>query len=87
MLPTHNEMMLTRRALGMQNGNSVRRNFLAVRHDGSDIEVASRLAGKGWAVRDPAADFGSMRVFRITAEGAKAVGKRLPPERTFIPTT
>ncbi|WP_407156333.1 hypothetical protein [Bradyrhizobium sp. STM 3557] len=86
MLLTHNEMMLTRRALGMEHGNTVSRNHLAVHADGHDIEVAQRLAGKGWAVRDPARDFGAMRVFRITTEGAKALGKRLPAALDLAPT-
>ncbi|WP_316219092.1 hypothetical protein [Bradyrhizobium sp. SZCCHNR2026] len=84
-LLTHNEMMLTRRALGLEHGNSINRNHVACHDNGSDIEVAGRLVGKGYMVRDPSRDFGYMRVFCVTAAGAKALGKRLPAARVFTP--
>lgn len=78
-LLTHCERMLTRKALGLEHGNSVNRNRVAVHLNGEDIAVALRLIGKGYMLRDPARDFGSMRVFVVTAAGAKAIGKKLPP--------
>ncbi|WP_454650734.1 hypothetical protein [Bradyrhizobium liaoningense] len=84
-LLTHQETMLTRRALGLEHGNSVSRNFVAAHDKGEDIGVAQRLVGKGYMVRNPERDFGSMRVFAVTAAGAKAIGKKLPPAHVVLP--
>lgn len=84
-LLTHNETMLTRKALGLEHGNSVNRNRVACHLNGEDIGVANRLIGKGYMVRDPARDFGSMRVFVDALAGAKAIGKKLPPAFVLLP--
>ncbi|MEY9128315.1 MULTISPECIES: hypothetical protein [Bradyrhizobium] len=84
-LLTHQETMLTRRALGLEHGNSISRNFVAAHDNGEDIGVAQRLVGKGYMVRNPVRDFGSMRVFVVTAAGAKAIGKKLPPAYVLLP--
>lgn len=84
-LITHNEAMLTRKALGLEHGNSVNRNRVAVHDTGYDIDTAQRLVGKGYMVRTPDRDFGSMRVFAVTPEGAKAIGKKLPPAHVIQP--
>ena len=85
-LLTHNETMLTRKALGLEHGNSVNRNRVACHLNGEDIGVANRLIGKGYMVRDPARDFGSMRVFVDALAGAKAIGKKLPPAHVVLPS-
>lgn len=86
-LLTHQETMLARKALGLEHGNSVNRNRVAVHDNGEDIGVAKRLVGKGYMVPTPERDFGSMRVFAVTVAGAKALGKRLPPAYVvLIPT-
>lgn len=84
-LLTHQEKMFTRRALGLEHGNSVSRNFVAAHANGEDIGIAQRLVGKGYMVRNPARDFGSMRVFVVTAAGAKAICKKLPPAFVVLP--
>ncbi|MBP1064606.1 hypothetical protein JOE51_006073 [Bradyrhizobium japonicum] len=86
-LLTHCERMLTRKALGLEHGNSVNRNRnrVACHLNGEDIGVANRLIGKGYMVRDPARDFGSMRVFVVALAGAKAIGKKLPPAFVLLP--
>ncbi|MCK1273794.1 hypothetical protein IVB46_00865 [Bradyrhizobium sp. 61] len=84
-LLTHNETMLTRKALGLEHGNSVNRNRVAVHDTGYDIATAQRLVGKGYMVATPDRDFGSMRVFAVTAAGAKAIGKKLPPAHVVLP--
>ncbi|MDX3966137.1 MAG: hypothetical protein QHD01_05995 [Bradyrhizobium sp.] len=84
-LLTHQETMLTRRALGLEHGGSINRNHVACHLNGEDIGVANRLIGKGYMVRNPARDYGSMRVFAVTAAGAKALGKRLPPAFNVLP--
>ncbi|MEY9238494.1 hypothetical protein ABIF68_006107 [Bradyrhizobium japonicum] len=84
-LLTHNETMLTRKALGLEHGNSVNRNRVAVHNTGYDIGIAQRLVGKGYMVATPDRDFGSMRVFAVTAAGAKAIGKKLPPAHVVLP--
>ncbi|NYG46392.1 hypothetical protein GGD67_003863 [Bradyrhizobium sp. IAR9] len=84
-LLTHNETMLTRKALGLEHCNSVNRNFVAAHANGEDIGTADRLVGKGYMVRNPDRDFGSMRVFAVTAAGAKAIGKKLPPAHVVLP--
>ncbi|WP_445215922.1 hypothetical protein ACKWRH_26515 [Bradyrhizobium sp. Pa8] len=82
---THCERMLARRALGLEHGGSVNRNFVAAHANGEDIGTAQRLVGKGFMVRNPDRDFGSMRVFAVTAAGAKALGKKLPPAHVVLP--
>jgi hypothetical protein len=82
---TYNENMLARRALGMDRSTSVNRNRVACHVNGHDIEIAKRLAEKGAAFHYPPSDFGSMRVFVLTPEGAKAIGKKLPPALTIQP--
>ncbi|UEM09268.1 hypothetical protein J4G43_031575 [Bradyrhizobium barranii subsp. barranii] len=84
-LLTHCERMLTRKAPGLEHGNSVNRNRVACHLNGEDIGVANRLIGKGYMVRDPARDFGSMRVFVVALAGAKAIGKKLPPAFVLLP--
>ncbi|WP_315751321.1 hypothetical protein [Bradyrhizobium sp. SZCCHNS3055] len=79
---TREESMLTRRALGLERSRSVNRNFLAVHVNGTDIKLAQALAEKGAVHPDPSCNFGSMRVFRVTPAGAKAIGKKLPPAHT-----
>ena len=82
---THTEQMLTRRALGLERSKSVCRNRVAVHANGEDIGIAKSLADKGVMVRNPAKDYGSMRVFRVTPQGAAAVGKKLPPAHQIQP--
>ncbi|WP_316207304.1 hypothetical protein [Bradyrhizobium sp. SZCCHNR3118] len=79
---THEEIMLTRRALGLESSKSINRNHCAVHVLGANIEFAKSLAAKGAMHPDPSCDFGSMRVFRVTPAGAKAIGKKLPPAHT-----
>ncbi|MBB4398709.1 hypothetical protein [Bradyrhizobium sp. ERR14] len=79
---SHEEQMLTRRALGLECSKSICRNRVAVHATGQDIEIAKRLSDKGAMFRHAAADYGSMRIFCVTPEGAKAVGKKLPPAHT-----
>ncbi|WLA86876.1 hypothetical protein [Bradyrhizobium elkanii] len=86
-LLTHCERMLTRKALGLEHGNSVNRNRVAVHLNGEDIGVALRLVAKDYMARDPARDFGQMRVFVVTAAGAKAIGKKLPPAHVVLPAS
>jgi hypothetical protein len=75
---TYLENLLVRRALGMETGKSVKRNRVSVHQHGTDIATAKRAADKGFLVHNKALDYGSMQVFCVTAEGAKAIGKRLP---------
>ncbi|UGX97373.1 hypothetical protein G6321_00020485 [Bradyrhizobium barranii subsp. barranii] len=58
---------------------------MAAHDNGHGIGTAQRLVGKGYMVRTPARDFGSMRVFAVTPEGAKAIGKKLPPAHVVLP--
>ncbi len=81
----YNESMLARRALGMDRSTKVNRNRVACHAQGHDIVVAQRLADKGAAFHYPPADYGSMRVFVVTPEGAAAIGKKLPPALTIQP--
>jgi hypothetical protein len=83
--PTNEERLLIRRALGLETSESVSRNHLAVHDKGNFIPTARELANRGLLVRDPTADFGSMRVFRVTTEGAAAVEKKLKPALRFNP--
>jgi hypothetical protein len=82
---TYNEQMLARRALGMDRSTSVNRNRVACHALGHDIAVAQRLVEKGAAFHHAPFDYGNMRVFCITPEGAKAIFKRLPPALTVQP--
>jgi hypothetical protein len=82
---THNENLIVRRALGMERGQSVSRNRVSVHANGDDIQIAKRAADKGFLFHNPALDFGSMRVFCVTPEGAKAIGKKLPPALQITP--
>lgn len=82
---THDEGMLVRRALGLERSRSINRNRVAVHANGQDIKLAQSLAEKGAMFRRPAADYGSMRVFCVTPEGARAIGKKLPPTHNVQP--
>ncbi|KRR21679.1 hypothetical protein [Bradyrhizobium retamae] len=82
---SHGEGMLVRRALGLERSRSICRNRVAVHANGEDIRLAECLADKGAMFRDPREDYGSMRVFRVTPEGARAVSKKLPPALTIQP--
>ncbi|WP_316206020.1 hypothetical protein [Bradyrhizobium sp. SZCCHNR3058] len=79
---TREESMLTRRALGLERSRSVRRNRVAVHANGTDIRLAEACVAKGAMIRNPAQDYGSMRVFCVTAEGAAAISKKLPFSHT-----
>ena len=78
----YEEGMWVRRALGLERSRAVCRNRVAVHSNGSDIKLAQSLADKGVMIRTPRADYGSMKVFSVTPEGARAVGKKLPPDHT-----
>jgi hypothetical protein len=82
---TYEEGMLTRRALGLERSRSVCRNRLAVHVNGTDIVIAQALTEKGAMIRIPAQDYGSMRVFCVTPEGAAAISKKLPPAHAVQP--
>ncbi len=79
----HDETMLVRRALGLESSRNVNRNRVAVHAEGQTIPMARSLAERGAFVRDPKADYGAMRVFRVTTEGAKAIGKTLRTNLRF----
>ncbi|WP_047308808.1 hypothetical protein [Rhodopseudomonas palustris] len=80
---SHDETMLVRRALGLESSKSVNRNRVAVHANGDMIPLARGLADRGALVRDPTADYGSMRVFRVTTDGASAIGKKLRTDLRF----
>ncbi|WP_155255302.1 hypothetical protein [Bradyrhizobium elkanii] len=82
---THDEGMLVRRALGLERSRSINRNRVAVHANGQDIKLAKSLAEKGAMFCDLAAGYGAMRIFRVTAEGARAIGKKLPPAHNVQP--
>jgi hypothetical protein len=80
---SYDEAMLVRRALGLESSKSVNQNRVAVHAQGTTIPLARRLADQALFIRDPAADYGSMRVFRVTPEGAAAIGKKLRTDLRF----
>lgn len=50
--------------------------------------VHADLAAAGRLVRDPAQDYGRMRVYRVTGQGAAALGKRLSKKlAALVPET
>jgi len=80
---SYHEGMLVRRALGLERSSKVCRNRVAVHVNGTDIQIAERLTQSGVMIRNPRADYGSMRVFCVTPEGAAAVGKKLRSDLHF----
>ena len=76
----HIERETLQGALGLWAGKRTPWRNRTAHNEGNRVTSAVHgvLAHQGFLVRDPAQDYGRMRVYRATAEGAAALGKRLP---------